>query len=274
NPKRAAVVRKFIVVEGIYYNRGDICPLPKIVELRKKYKLRLFVDESINEADFVSGSLEYAFASIGGFVAGTSFVVDHQRLSGLGYCFSASLPPLLAAAAIAVIDRLESEAGKNDLAHLRRVCRRAHELLLSNLNQLELYEGSFPESPVKHLKLRGPFSQSTREQDHAVLTQIVAKAEEKGVAVVVSAYLEKQEKFPPPENITFTLNARLEESEVEHGISVLQEACDEVFDNLVEPEENQVSEESDEEDSLNHNSASSPLNRLNSPINSKITRNS
>lgn len=35
-------------------------------------------------------------ASIGGFCSGEREVVDHQRLSGLGYCFSAALPPYLA----------------------------------------------------------------------------------------------------------------------------------------------------------------------------------
>lgn len=29
-------------------NSGDICPLPEIVELKSKYKVRLFVDESIS----------------------------------------------------------------------------------------------------------------------------------------------------------------------------------------------------------------------------------
>ena len=40
-----------------------------------------------------------ALASQGGFCAGPREMVDHQRLSGLGYCFSASLPPYLAVAA-------------------------------------------------------------------------------------------------------------------------------------------------------------------------------
>ena len=38
----------------------------------------------------------YSLASIGGFCSGEREIVDHQRLSGLGYCFSASLPPYLA----------------------------------------------------------------------------------------------------------------------------------------------------------------------------------
>lgn len=47
--------------------------------------------------------------SIGGFAVGTQFIVEHQRLSGLGYCFSASAPPLLAQAAITALDLFESK---------------------------------------------------------------------------------------------------------------------------------------------------------------------
>lgn len=52
--------------------------------------------------------MEHAVGSIGGFCVGTTFIIEHQRLSGLGYCFSASLPPLLAQAAITVLDKFES----------------------------------------------------------------------------------------------------------------------------------------------------------------------
>ncbi|KAJ6648610.1 Serine palmitoyltransferase 1 [Pseudolycoriella hygida] len=48
NPKKAGKSRRFLIAEGIYMNTGDICPLEKLVELRKKYKLRMFLDESIS----------------------------------------------------------------------------------------------------------------------------------------------------------------------------------------------------------------------------------
>ncbi|KAA0183719.1 hypothetical protein HAZT_HAZT006154 [Hyalella azteca] len=126
NPKKANATRRFLVVEGLYMNTGNICRLPELVELRHKYKLRLFIDEScafgtlgphgrgaldhfnipMSEVDLIMGSLEYGGGSTGGFAAGTSFVVEHQRLNGLGYVFSASLPPLLAAAAKQPIEKL------------------------------------------------------------------------------------------------------------------------------------------------------------------------
>lgn len=52
NPKKAAKTRKFIVVEGIYLNTGEMCPLHEIIALRKKYKLRLILDESVSFGTF------------------------------------------------------------------------------------------------------------------------------------------------------------------------------------------------------------------------------
>lgn len=48
NAKKAANKRRFIIVEAIYQNTGELCPLDKIVELRKRYKLRLILDESVS----------------------------------------------------------------------------------------------------------------------------------------------------------------------------------------------------------------------------------
>ena len=45
-------------------------------------------------------------------------IIDHQRLSGLGYCFSAALPPYLATAAIGSLSILSSEQGKELLEKL------------------------------------------------------------------------------------------------------------------------------------------------------------
>lgn len=73
------------------------------------------------EVDLVSAGLEWSAATIGGFCAGSSFIVEHQRLSGLGYCFSASLPPLLAQAAISALDRFESNP--RIFVELRERCR-------------------------------------------------------------------------------------------------------------------------------------------------------
>ncbi|RWS17075.1 serine palmitoyltransferase 1-like protein [Dinothrombium tinctorium] len=184
NPKKAKVTRRFLVVEGLYMNHGDICPLPEIIKLKNQYKVRLFVDEACSfgvlgntgrgvtehfniptdEVDHFSATLENAISAYGGFCCGTSFIIDHHRLSGLGYCFSASLPPLQAAVALAAIDVLESS---NDLVlNLRDNCQHMHKLL-KNIPVLEVEGDEI--SPVKHLRYA---SRGKREEETHRLEQI------------------------------------------------------------------------------------------------------
>lgn len=44
--KDPSKVRRFVIVEGLYANYGDVVPLPALVELKKKFCLYLIVDES------------------------------------------------------------------------------------------------------------------------------------------------------------------------------------------------------------------------------------
>lgn len=45
---RLRLNRRFIVVEGISQNLGDIPPLQKIIQLKEKFKYRLVLDESLS----------------------------------------------------------------------------------------------------------------------------------------------------------------------------------------------------------------------------------
>lgn len=58
----------------------------------------------VGKVDIIMVSMENALASVGGFCTGRAAIIGHQRLSSLGYCFSASLPPLHAVAAMVAID--------------------------------------------------------------------------------------------------------------------------------------------------------------------------
>jgi serine palmitoyltransferase len=148
-PKR----RKMIVVEGVYANSGDAAPLRAIWELKERHRYRLCVDESHalgvlgargrgaceaaglqpgRDVEVVCGTLGAALASVGGFCVGYHEVVDPQRLSGSGYCFSASLPPYLAAAAAAAVAELASSpGGAEKAARARRAARRLRAALCS-----------------------------------------------------------------------------------------------------------------------------------------------
>ncbi|XP_027206929.2 serine palmitoyltransferase 1 [Penaeus vannamei] len=243
DPRKANATRKFLVVEGIYMNSGLMCPLPELVKLRQKYKLRLFIDESITfgtlgkncrgitdhfdvpmkEVDMIMASLETSAASTGGFCVGTKFVIDHQRLSGLGYCFSASLPPMLAATSIKVVDILEKEGG-DLVAELQDKCRLMNNKLKGLPSKVTVTGEDI--SPVKHLRL---VDSSEREVEEQILRDIAEKAENYGVALTVSSYLWDKEANPPKPSIRITVNKDLTEDEVEKALDAITKAVTDIL---------------------------------------------
>lgn len=120
--------------------------------------------------DLISASMEWSMASIGGFCVGSHFIVEHQRLSGLGYCFSASLPPLLAQAAISALNRYEQEPEM--FIELQETCKRLHHRF-QQLSSLTLSGDVL--SPVKHLYLKDTDSQDHLDDEQRRLTLIADK---------------------------------------------------------------------------------------------------
>ncbi len=63
----------------------------------------------MSDVDVLCAGMDMSLSTVGGFCVGSHQVVDHQRLSGAGYCFSASSPPYTSTAGIVSIDLLEKE---------------------------------------------------------------------------------------------------------------------------------------------------------------------
>jgi serine palmitoyltransferase len=148
-------------------------------------------------------------------------VVEHQRLSGLGYCFSASLPPLLATAAITSLDIMEKNPSM--FKKLQTRCQLVHKAL-SSLSSFAL-QGD-PDSPVKHLYLRDPRKCTDTERN--ILKKVVDFCIEHGVAVVTPAYLQV-ERFMPRNSIRVTVNNMLTDDEINNVALVFERACSEVL---------------------------------------------
>eukprot|EP00698_Gefionella_okellyi_P018675 TRINITY_DN5631_c0_g1_i1.p1 TRINITY_DN5631_c0_g1~~TRINITY_DN5631_c0_g1_i1.p1 ORF type:complete len:481 (-),score=146.82 TRINITY_DN5631_c0_g1_i1:36-1478(-) len=169
--KKEPMNRRFICVEGIYANYGDIAPLKKIVELKEKYKFRMLMDESYSlgvlgqtgrgltelagvkstDVEVMTASLANTFASVGGFCAGTHEVVDHQRLSGAAYCFSASVVPFLATTANAALGLLVKQPEL--VSKLQANSKR----MFAALNKIKgLKVSGDPLSPLMHIRLATP----------------------------------------------------------------------------------------------------------------------
>ena len=125
---RKPLTRRFIVTEGLSENIGDCVDLPKLIELKQRYKFRLILDETwsfgvlgrtgrgLTEAqnvdptqvDMLIGSLAGPLCAGGGFCAGTTDVVEHQRITAASYTYSAALPAMLATTACETLNMLQS----------------------------------------------------------------------------------------------------------------------------------------------------------------------
>ncbi|KAL6400362.1 Serine palmitoyltransferase 1 [Ilyonectria robusta] len=126
--KAKKLTRRFVVTEGLFELTGDEIDLPRLVELKEKYKFRVILDETwsfgvlgrtgrgITEAqnvdpqavDMIVGSLAGALCAGGGFCAGPKDVVEHQRITSSSYTFSAALPAMLAVTASEALNLLQS----------------------------------------------------------------------------------------------------------------------------------------------------------------------
>ena len=179
--RQKPIRRRFIITEGLFANSGDIANLPRIVELKNKYKYRLFLDESLSigvlggtgkglpehygvsrdEISITIGSMANSFASSGGFCVGVNPMVHHQRISSNAYVFSASLPPYSAKVTSQAIreilapENLDPTTGKSKLmVQLHKKTVDVYDRLKAALEKLPMHIVSSPQSPMIHLRLR------------------------------------------------------------------------------------------------------------------------
>lgn len=112
-----------VITEGVFGMRGDQGKLKEIVELKKKFKFRLFVDDAHgigtmgptgggtgeeqgcqDGIDIYFGTFAKSFALIGGFISSDEQIVEYLRYNMRSQIFAKSLPlPLV----IGAIKRLE-----------------------------------------------------------------------------------------------------------------------------------------------------------------------
>ncbi|KAF4579674.1 serine palmitoyltransferase component [Pleurotus pulmonarius] len=167
---RSRIQVKYIVTEGIFERDGAMVDLPKLIELKQKYKYRLILDENMSfgsvgrtgrgltelynvpatKIDMIVGSAAIGLGAGGGFCAGTQAVIDHQRSNGMAFVFSASLPALLAVSATEAIQILSSTPSILESLHENT---RAARAILDKVDGITI--PSHPASPLIHIYLKG-----------------------------------------------------------------------------------------------------------------------
>ncbi|MBO7190528.1 MAG: pyridoxal phosphate-dependent aminotransferase family protein [Elusimicrobiaceae bacterium] len=125
---------KLIIVDGVFSMEGDICPLPDIVKIGKKYGARIMVDDAHatgiigktgrgtcehfglenGEVDLIVGTCSKTFATVGGFVVGDEDIIHYMRHNARSQIFSASMPPSCIASITKALELIENDTSRRD----------------------------------------------------------------------------------------------------------------------------------------------------------------
>lgn len=159
---RSQYRRVLICIEGVYSMDGDYPDVPAFIEVKKRHRAMLMLDEAhsfgtmgrtghgigehfgINarDVDIWMGTLSKSAASCGGYIAGSEPLIELLKYTAPGFVFSVGMPPAQVAAALAAIRTLEAEPER-----VQRLRERS-DLFLSLCKKAGLDTGDSGDTPV------------------------------------------------------------------------------------------------------------------------------
>ncbi len=136
--QRGSFERALIVVEGLYSMDGDWPDLPRLIELKKRHRAWLMVDDahalgvigktgrgiaehsgvSAKDVDIWMGTLSKTLCACGGYIAGSTDLIDYIKCTAGVFVYSVAMPPVVAAAAHKALELMLREPER--VARLQR----------------------------------------------------------------------------------------------------------------------------------------------------------
>ena len=146
---------KLVAFESVYSMDGDIAPIKEICDVADQHNAMTFLDEVhavgmygahgggvaereglMDRLTVIEGTLGKAFGVVGGYIAGSEAICDFVRSFASGFIFTTSLPPAVAAGALASIRHLKASALERNRQHDRvaRLRRRLDQAGIPHMN--------------------------------------------------------------------------------------------------------------------------------------------
>ena len=130
---------KVVAFESIYSMDGDVAPIAELCAVAREFGALTYLDETHaaglcggqgggvaqhlgveSRVTVIQGSLAKGYGVVGGFIAGPAALVDCVRSFGSGFIFTTSIPPAIAAGALASVRHLRTSNAEREL-HQRRI---------------------------------------------------------------------------------------------------------------------------------------------------------
>jgi 8-amino-7-oxononanoate synthase len=126
---RSQFERVLVVVEGHYSMDGDTPDLPALIDIKRRHKVFLMVDEAHalgvlgatgkgshehngiagKDVDIWMGTLSKTLAGCGGYIAGERALVEHLKYAAPGFVYSVGISPPLAAVSLEALRVMQKE---------------------------------------------------------------------------------------------------------------------------------------------------------------------
>lgn len=242
-PKNGQPWKKIVIlVEGIYSMEGTIVNLPKLIELKKKYKAYVYMDEAHSigamgergrgicdyyncdphDIDLLMGTFTKSFAAAGGYIAGKKYIIDYIRTNSAAFYYGTTMAPpicqqisLILDDFLALDDDTNNSIGKMQLQNRIRQLRRNVLRFRQKLKQMGFHIDGNDDSPVVPLMVYSPTH----------LKCLIFKLLKKGVASTGASF--PVTKLTGP-RARFCLSAGHSDEMIDHALQCLDEIGTEI----------------------------------------------
>lgn len=226
--------RVLVAIEGVYSTDGDIPDLPRFIEVKKRHKAFLMVDEAHSagvlgahgrgigeylgvdpqDVDLWMGTLSKSFGSCGGYITGCRAMVEYLKYTAPGFVYSVGISPANAAAALAAIRLLKDEPERVARLHERA------GLFLTLARSRGLNTGLSKDSPIVPVILG----------DSVHCLRLSRAMFDRGINVQPILYPAVEERAA---RLRFFITASHTEEQIRHSIDVMAEEVERINPNYL-----------------------------------------